>query len=883
MYNCNICNTEFADEIDLINHNKSKHSADRPKRKKENTSVKSKRLKSVNLKCNVCRKQFTTNKELQKHRYHHFFKNAEDLNFSDEIEGKDEYIEEKTAFSRNLIERTWNINNYTDLIKSIQSHKNQILKLIYTTIREHSSPIKFSLAVKLKTFKLTNENEKEFITIGLHSGTHYLATSDEAEERFSDCSQILWENFEKWNTLGSGINLEKVESITLKIAKTRIMQGSSYIPTPKLFPRSILNIRNNDNRCFEYAILAALHYDEIPNGIRYLPKAYKKWIGRELNLKNFPTPMPVFEISRFEKLHDKSINVYYFDTRCKEKAVSPLFISKKRSMSKPINLLLLDDGSKFHYTYITKFSNLFPRKSKNVKFCPYCFQQFWNTKKYDNHVLVCQNYKVVQTRIPTGDKMWIEFNKIEAMEEHPVVIYADFETLNIPLANENLESKTQKKTAKQEICGYSFVVVSPYFKNRVVTFRGEDAINHFVKSLMKEEKKIEKFFYRNKKTMNVLTPKENDKFGSATHCYICKDEFIDNSSNIVHIKHLQNLLEETGFATNRIPSKTAIKRKIRQVETRLKSNKGGLFVDHCKHLIDKLLEIEEYLLHNDIYDLKSVEQDAEMNDQDLKILKNLRKGCKVKDHNHWNGDYRGAAHAMCNIKMRKFRKIPCFFHNFAGYDSHLLIAGVDSKLIKKQPQVIPKGMEKFLSLTLNNIEFKDSLQFLPGSLDNLVSNLKSKGGNLTEQFPHTWNYFNKRWKHLNRDAFEMITEKLSYPYSYFKSFSNFEEENLPPISSFYNELTETELNVDDYEKVTSLWNKFEMHNLGDLHDLYVEIDVHLLADCFENFRQFALKNYRLDPAHFISAPSLSWQSALLHTNVQLEVPQDIDMHLFIDR
>lgn len=135
MYNCNICNTEFADEIDLINHNKSKHSADRPKRKKENTSVKSKRLKSVNLKCNVCRKQFTTNKELQKHRYHHFFKNAEDLNFSDEIEGKDEYIEEKTAFSRNLIERTWNINNYTDLIKSIQSHKNQILKLIYTTIR----------------------------------------------------------------------------------------------------------------------------------------------------------------------------------------------------------------------------------------------------------------------------------------------------------------------------------------------------------------------------------------------------------------------------------------------------------------------------------------------------------------------------------------------------------------------------------------------------------------------------------------------------------------------------------------------------------------------------------------------------------------------------
>ena len=715
----------------------------------------------------------------------------------------------------------------------------------------------------------------------MHGGTHHLVTSDEAEDRFSDCSQILWENFEKWNTLGSGINLEKVESITLKIAKTRIMQGSSYIPTPKLFPRSILNVKNNDNRCFEYAILSALHYDEISKGIRYLPRAYTKWIGRELNLKNFPTPMPVFEISKFEKLHDKSINVYYFDTRSEEKAVSPLYISKKRSSSKPINLLLLDDGSKFHYTYITKFSNLFPRKSKNVKFCPYCFQQFWNTKKYDNHVLICQNYKAVQTKIPTGDKMWIEFNKMEAMEQHPVVIYADFETLNIPLANENLESKSQKITAKQKICGYSYVVVSPYFENRVITYRGEDGINHFVRSLMKEEKKIEKFFYKNKKPMNKLTPKENDDFDNATHCYICKDEFIDNSSNIVHIQHLQNLLKETFFATDRIPSKTAIRRKIKQIERRLKSNGGKSFVDQQKHLIDKLLEIEEYLIFHDIDDLKFVEQ--EMNDQDLKVLKNLRKGCKVKDHNHWNGDYRGAVHATCNLKMRRFRKIPCFFHNFAGYDSHLLIEGVDSKLIKEQPKVIPKGMEKFLSLTLNKIEFKDSLQFLPGSLDSLVSNLKSKGGDLTEQFPHTWKYFNKRWRHLNRDAFEMITGKLSYPYSYFKSFMNFEEDSLPPISSFYNELTETELNVDDYEKVKLLWNKFELHNLGDLHDLYVEADVHLLADCFENFRQFALKNYRLDPAHFVSAPSLSWESALLLTNVKLEVPQDPDMHLFIDR
>ena len=161
--------------------------------------------------------------------------------------------------------------------------------------------------------------------------------------------------------------------------------------------------------------------------------------------------------------------------------------------------------------------------------------------------------------------------------------------------------------------------------------------------------------------------------------------------------------------------------------------------------------------------------------------------------------------------------------------------------------------------------------------------LKTKGGNITTQFPNTWTYFKRRWKHLDPEAFDMLTEKLSYPYSYFQSFENFNEETLPDIKYFHNDITNENIDPHDYEKVKKIWNTFEMNTLGDLHNLYVETDVLLLADCFEKFRQFALLNYKLDPAHFISAPSLSWESALLKTKVNLEIPQDIDMHLFIDR
>ena len=70
--------------------------------------------------------------------------------------------------------------------------------------------------------------------------------------------------------------------------------------------------------------------------------------------------------------------------------------------------------------------------------------------------------------------------------------------------------------------------------------------------------------------------------------------------------------------------------------------------------------------------------------------------------------------------------------------------------------------------------------------------------------------------------------------------------------------------------------------MGDLHDLYLETDVMLLADVFETFRRTIMKQYKLDPAHFITAPGLSWTACLKLTKVQLELLRDPDMVMFID-
>ena len=65
----------------------------------------------------------------------------------------------------------------------------------------------------------------------------------------------------------------------------------------------------------------------------------------------------------------------------------------------------------------------------------------------------------------------------------------------------------------------------------------------------------------------------------------------------------------------------------------------------------------------------------------------------------------------------------------------------------------------------------------------------------------------------------------------------------------------------DYVLAKRVFKDFEIKNLGEYHDLYVQSDTLLLADVFENFRNTCLKMYQLDPAKFFSAPGLAWQAA----------------------
>ena len=91
------------------------------------------------------------------------------------------------------------------------------------------------------------------------------------------------------------------------------------------------------------------------------------------------------------------------------------------------------------------------------------------------------------------------------------------------------------------------------------------------------------------------------------------------------------------------------------------------------------------------------------------------------------------------------------------------------------------------------------------------------------------------------------------------SFERFNETKLPKKEEYYNSLKKQEISDEEYDFAKTVWEKFKLKDIGELHDLYMNVDVMLLADVFQSFRKTCLEKYKLDPAHYTTAPSLSGQ------------------------
>ena len=251
----------------------------------------------------------------------------------------------------------------------------------------------------------------------------------------------------------------------------------------------------------------------------------------------------------------------------------------------------------------------------------------------------------------------------------------------------------------------------------------------------------------------------------------------------------------------------------------------------------------------------------------------------VRDHDHLTGKYRGAAHNECNVAysykmVNNNRKSPCYqvpvvFHNLRGYDGHHLMEAI-GKYKNRNISCIANNSERYITFSLSGLQFIDSFQFMGTSLEKLVSNLNS------EEFVFLHKFI------TGNDKQQLLLRKGVYPYDYMDNPCKLQETSLPAKEEFFSKLNEEEITDEDYRHAQNVWKAFDCQSMGDYHDVYLKSDVLLLADVFESFRTMALQTYKLDPAHYFTAPGLSWDAMLKLTDVKLQLIDDPDMYLMIE-
>jgi len=123
----------------------------------------------------------------------------------------------------------------------------------------------------------------------------------------------------------------------------------------------------------------------------------------------------------------------------------------------------------------------------------------------------------------------------------------------------------------------------------------------------------------------------------------------------------------------------------------------------------------------------------------------------------------------------------------------------------------------------------------------------------------------------------IVTRKLVYFYDYTDSWSKLEENSLPSKEDFYSTLYETAIDDDEYIFIMDVWSHFDCCTLGEYSDLYLKIDVLLLTDVFEVFRNVCMKAYAIDPASYYTAPGMSFDCMLQKTGKHLELLADYEM------
>ena len=356
---------------------------------------------------------------------------------------------------------------------------------------------------------------------------------------------------------GSNWLIESVEWFDLRITRYHSVpykRGHRFINLPPTLKakKACVNVDNGGaSDCFKYAVLSVLHYNDVRADYRHRTWAYKEWID-ELNFTGLSFPITASDIPRFEKLNPGIfINLVEWDESNK---VQPLRMLRacgypKQETDKEarlVTVLTFERGDIMHYVGVTNINRLLNCRESSLqthhayKHCERCFQPFKTAEWLQRHRQYCYTGQP-ETLVPSADKTFHIFEKWQAVQQLPYVVYMDIECF---LEKSDKEEFGNSVTHKAAAISYLLVPHQGLLAAPVDCgyrqFVGPDCVLNCMHSLTDLAKEIYEWNQDNAKQPVSLSMQERHRHERTTHCYLCGIRFNKRDSTKKTIKVVEH-------------------------------------------------------------------------------------------------------------------------------------------------------------------------------------------------------------------------------------------------------------------------------------------------------------------------------------------------------
>ena len=237
----------------------------------------------------------------------------------------------------------------------------------------------------------------------------------------------------------SGFSLDKIMHLHINFHRLVLTRGSSYTELPECIQNNnvVINPQNKDEECFKWTVIGALHHEEIKKDHQRISRL--RPYENQYNWKGLEFPVSIKKIDKFEKNNPGiAVNVLLSNKKSLDEDIYTVRRSERNvKCKKQVNLLMIVDGEKRHYTAIKSISRLLSKlngKTTRVyHYCMNCLNGFRTASARDKHYEYCSSNGHVKVNMPTEEEKWLKFHDRQYQFKVPFMLYADFQSILKPV------------------------------------------------------------------------------------------------------------------------------------------------------------------------------------------------------------------------------------------------------------------------------------------------------------------------------------------------------------------------------------------------------------------------------------------------------------------